>query len=1505
MAISTNGTIITRLAGALYGEYLSNASYTEVSTTAPATVAANWLTNDFAGKTDAQIATTILTNLGLTSIVGLNNYVAGQLTAAGSSAAAKGAALVSMLNGYAGMTADAVYGTYATSFNAKVEASLTKSQTTGQAGGSFATADVVAVANKSLALTTGVDTTLVGGAGDDTYTALTTTLTAGDQLSGGAGADTLALTSATAGTYGAGVTATGVETVRVTATAATSVDASLFAGVTTVENTGSIAAGTVTVTGLKAIPAINSTATNSSTTVSFADANVAGGAADAATVNLSSSSSVNAVTVTADGVETLNVVTAGAASGTADSVVAGAVTAGNAVTVASNTLAALNVSGTAGARIVATLPGATTLVTGVVTSAAGADDITVNADATDKVSVAMGAGNDTVRLNGSIGVSTASWTVSGGEGTDTLVVGTGVDSINGANVSDFEAVRLTNASTVTLSTAKNTVSSATFDVTGGSFTGLAAGGTANLTTGGNATVANTAWTTGTADSLTVNIGSNSLSGATTSTITATGIETATVNLLAAPTDTTSARSVGVTSSSLKTLTVNGSQPTTITSAAGNTALTTVNASGVTANVTATGLTTATAGVSITSGGGNDVLTTSTGADTLSGGAGNDSLSGAAGNDVIDGGDGVDTISGGEGVDQLTGGTGADVFVFSANATTATPAVAVSTLSAIDTITDFVSGTDKLSGTGAVAFLGNFANIQAALAAQNNGDAIANRAAFITGENALYVFKNTGGTLNVDDLVIKLNGVTSLAAGDLLLGSQGTGNAISLTAASAVVRTTGAVTNASATTAGTNSPVDSANTTDSNDTITSTVARAIGSTIDGGAGTDTLALSIGAAGTGTASATNLAAITNLETITLANRANTTADTVDYSIAISKENVADNSVLTITSSHTGLAADGSLRTAGATIDASNITGNRANGNAVANAKVSITGGSAQDVITGGDFNDTINGGDGNDSIVGGAGTNSLIGGNGDDTVNSGSLTDLIDGGAGNDLVTLITGSYTSTSIAGGAGAADVLSLTASTNIQGATISGFETLNVNTADAGSSVSANLAQLAGLDVTRTTISAANLTIAVKADTAASYGAGALTADDDVKAYTITGAASVGGVTVTLGTAASTLAHSITGGAGNDIIDYSSSTGTAAQTLIGGGGDDTIRLSGATLTATDTITGGTGTDTFAITGNTAIGVAGTHIALTGVTQIEAITIANTTTGVYLTAADTVATGNLTVTTSQTTGPLFFTSTASTAGNTVNVTGGGGDDSITGGALADTLSGGNGSDTLVGGAGNDQLNSGANNDNVDGGLGVDAIDTGTGSDTVNFAAATNGLSSNAAGTLANTTWYTDTIALGGFDRALDSLRFSAGQLNAVATSQFQVTLSSAKAGADITAGDAIVSTDVAINATTDLTGLAGVSSFLKFTNTTATSYASAIGTGSLTTANLGYNTSGATEGVLASWYDSTNSQAVIGFIMDSTGANAITSGDAFVEIVRIGLTSADYTSGFTIGTFLA
>jgi serralysin len=74
-----------------------------------------------------------------------------------------------------------------------------------------------------------------------------------------------------------------------------------------------------------------------------------------------------------------------------------------------------------------------------------------------------------------------------------------------------------------------------------------------------------------------------------------------------------------------------------------------------------------------------------GNDSITGGAGNDTLDGGAGNDTLTGGAGNDVLIGGLGNDLLTGGSGADIFRFS------TPLSKTN----IDTITDFVTGTDRI------------------------------------------------------------------------------------------------------------------------------------------------------------------------------------------------------------------------------------------------------------------------------------------------------------------------------------------------------------------------------------------------------------------------------------------------------------------------------------------------------------------------------------------------------------------------------------------------------------------------------------------------------------------------------------------------------------------------------------------------------------------------------------------------------------------------------------------
>ena len=65
-------------------------------------------------------------------------------------------------------------------------------------------------------------------------------------------------------------------------------------------------------------------------------------------------------------------------------------------------------------------------------------------------------------------------------------------------------------------------------------------------------------------------------------------------------------------------------------------------------------------------------------------AGSHTLNGNGGADTLNGGAGADTINGGAGADTLTGGADADTFVFGSGVQ-----------GDGDTITDFVSGTDKI------------------------------------------------------------------------------------------------------------------------------------------------------------------------------------------------------------------------------------------------------------------------------------------------------------------------------------------------------------------------------------------------------------------------------------------------------------------------------------------------------------------------------------------------------------------------------------------------------------------------------------------------------------------------------------------------------------------------------------------------------------------------------------------------------------------------------------------
>ena len=734
-------------------------------------------------------------------------------------------------------------------------------------------------------------------------------------------------------------------------------------------------------------------------------------------------------------------------------------------------------------------------------------------------------------------------------------------------------------------------------------------------------------------------------------------------------------------------------------------------------------------------------------------------------------------------------------------------------------------------------------------------------------------------MGADDLAIKLTNVTALVEGDLFLGSLATGgNTITLNAANASVATTGTTVNAVETTVGgANTPAGSTNTTAFNDTVTSTLTNLAGATLTGGTGTDTLALSIAA---GQAAFTMATSVTEFEAITLANFApSSAANNTTFSVTLAAGNVAANTTLTVTNNNTGTDFDGTVGN-----DRTVFTGTNALSST--DRKLSYTGSAGSESITGGTGNDTINGGAGNDKIFGAAGTNTLNGQDGDDAITSASLTDSVDGGAGNDTVTVITGAYTG-SLVGSTGVADVLAVVHNTDITGATVSGFETIDF----AGATTSillATVAQVAATTSITSTGAAAATTSTITLDaTTVAKATGTVTVDPDVKIYTVAASAAAG-VTIN-GTSAGTDVFSVTGGAGADVINFGSH-GAAQLTLIGGAGNDTITVATSTLTAADVLQGGDGAgDKLVLAGNVALGVAGTNVSATLVTSFETIEIQNTTTNVFIDLVDAgLASGDtLTITTSQTSGTLTLNGVLEADGKLV-ITGGGSDDTLVGGLVADTISGGAGSDSISGSAGNDVINGDANNDVLRGGLGADTISGGTGGDVFDILAG-----DSITDLTASAVAFIDQIL--DFDVTVDRIVLSAADFaaaNGTAAASQAATTTGAAGSVAAAAGLKI---DAAPGATTVATGAAY--NLVKITGTTGTTFTSALNGGSITATD---DAAGSSTYVVV-YFDA---DRAVGSFTGSMVISLITSANASIEaandaaseniIAIVGMSTADF-----------
>jgi len=250
----TSSVQIARFANALYGVKLgsvTNAAVLEdISVLGSSNAFNSYYTSSFGSMTNAQVATTMLANLGLAGNEAAQAYVEGQLNAAGS---AKGAAVLSMLNAFSNLTSDATFGAAATAWNAKVTAAISYTASN--------TADVTTdfsapVTSQTFTLTTSVDA-FSGGAGDDTISGIvgvSGTFGIGDTIVGGAGTDTLNLLVQSGGQSQV-VSLSGVENVNARLleagpTSALAVDAIDWAGVTTLSFNNSIDETAIRVSGL-------------------------------------------------------------------------------------------------------------------------------------------------------------------------------------------------------------------------------------------------------------------------------------------------------------------------------------------------------------------------------------------------------------------------------------------------------------------------------------------------------------------------------------------------------------------------------------------------------------------------------------------------------------------------------------------------------------------------------------------------------------------------------------------------------------------------------------------------------------------------------------------------------------------------------------------------------------------------------------------------------------------------------------------------------------------------------------------------------------------------------------------------------------------------------------------------------------------------------------------------------------------------------------------------------
>lgn len=499
----------------------------------------------------------------------------------------------------------------------------------------------------------------------------------------------------------------------------------------------------------------------------------------------------------------------------------------------------------------------------------------------------------------------------------------------------------------------------------------------------------------------------------------------------------------------------------------------------------------------------------------------------------------------------------------------------------------------------------------------------------------------------------------------------------------------------------------------NETLTiGTAAHAVGSTISGGAGTDTLSLAngtnistatvsgfenltIATGGTATMTVTQLAGfsgtITGAGTETIAISATGTITNTNLTAI---ETISTLSGGTETVTLTAAIASGKTLTASDTAnDAFNVTASTGN--------QTINGSGGADTIAGGDGADTLSGGAGVDQLSGGAGADMLVGGAGADTF-SGSASELngdtiSDFAVGDSIVvtgadlSALNSTAASATIATGSGDLTLTGITGSSGTFNAVFAGGNTTITLVAPVAPSTSTPT-----IIVTPTppeTTGGTGTTTSNKiTNTGTTSGSAALVENSGNNGNVVT-ATLPGGTSITSEgpSTAQTGTEAVT-----SLVTAVESRGSASNTqLVGGAQSFLTKLASTTTldvrTIVPTTTSTSLSEPIIISGSTGSG---------GSTQSEAFVIDIRS----LPTGSTLQLDN-----------IEFASILGSA--TVN--GGAGSNYAVGDEASQFISLGEGPDTLFGGGGDDTIGSGGGDDDLYGDDGSDYVFGGTGNDTVN------------------------------------------------------------------------------------------------------------------------------------------------------------------------------------------